>query len=192
MFRRQFIKTSGILGTGLLLHRPKLFAHHLHDFESKRPPVGKRHFTSPAVEATIEKIKKQLGNNKELAWLFENCFPNTLDTTVYYNEANGKPDTYVITGDIDAMWMRDSTAQVWPYLALVKEDGALQKLVEGVINRQKKYIHKDPYANAFYNDENKISEWKDDLTDMKPGVHERKWEIDSLCYPIRLSYAYWK
>jgi meiotically up-regulated gene 157 (Mug157) protein len=53
-------------------------------------------------------------------------------------------------------------------------------------------IHKDPYANAFYKDENKVSEWKTDHTDMKPGVHERKWEIDSLCYPLRLSYHYWK
>jgi meiotically up-regulated gene 157 (Mug157) protein len=191
MERRQFIKTSGIIGTGMLFNQSPLFAQSFTDFESKRPPVDKRHFTSEAVEATIIKMKKQLGN-KELAWLFENCFPNTLDTTVYYNELNGKPDTYVITGDIDAMWMRDSTAQVWPYLSLIKEDKKLQQLIEGVINRHKRYIHKDPYANAFYNDENKVSEWKDDLTDMKPGVHERKWEIDSLCYPIRLSYAYWK
>jgi meiotically up-regulated gene 157 (Mug157) protein len=191
MERRQFIKTSGIIGTGMLFNQSPLFAQGFADFESKRPPVDKRHFTSEAVEATILKMKKQL-SNKELAWLFENCFTNTLDTTVYYNEVNGKPDTYVITGDIDAMWMRDSTAQVWPYLSLIKEDKKLQQLIEGVINRHKRYIHKDPYANAFYNDENKVSEWKDDLTDMKPGVHERKWEIDSLCYPIRLSYAYWK
>jgi meiotically up-regulated gene 157 (Mug157) protein len=191
MERRQFIKTSGIIGTGMLFNQSPLFAQSFTDFENKRPPVDKRHFTSEAVEATIVKMKKQLGN-KELAWLFENCFPNTLDTTVYYNEVNGKPDTYVITGDIDAMWMRDSTAQVWPYLSLIKEDKKLQQLIEGVINRHKQYIHKDPYANAFYNDGNKVSEWKDDLTDMKPGVHERKWEIDSLCYPIRLSYAYWK
>jgi len=165
--RRQFIKTSGIIGTGMLFNQSPLFAQSSTDFESKRPPVDKRHFTSSAVEAEITKMKKQLGN-KELAWLFENCFPNTLDTTVYYNEVNGKPDTYVITGDIDAMWMRDSAAQVWPYLSLIKEDEKLQKLIEGVINRHKRYIHKDPYANAFYNDENKISEWKDDLTDMKP------------------------
>lgn len=191
MERRQFIKTSGIISTGMLFNQSPLFAQSFADFESKRPPVDKRHFTSEAVEATILKMKKQL-DNKELAWLFENCFPNTLDTTVYYNEVDGKPDTYVITGDIDAMWMRDSTAQVWPYLSLIKEDKKLQLLIEGVINRHKRYIHKDPYANAFYNDENKVSEWKDDLTDMKPGVHERKWEIDSLCYPIRLSYAYWK
>jgi meiotically up-regulated gene 157 (Mug157) protein len=104
----------------------------------------------------------------------------------------GRPDTYVITGDIDAMWLRDSTAQVWPYLPLMREDPKLQQLIAGVINRQTRCILKDPYANAFYKDESKVSDWKSDLTDMKPGVHERKWEIDSLCYPIRLAYHYWK
>ena len=81
--------------------------------------------------------------------------------------------------------------RVWPYLPLMKEDGNLQELIKGVINRQVKCILKDPYANAFYKDETKISEWKDDKTEMKPGIHERKWEIDSLCYPIRLSHGYW-
>jgi meiotically up-regulated gene 157 (Mug157) protein len=74
----------------------------------------------------------------------------------------------------------------------MKEDKNLQELIKGVINRQVKCILKDPYANAFYKDETKISEWKDDKTLMLPGVHERKWEIDSLCYPIRLAYGYWK
>ena len=65
-------------------------------------------------------------------------------------------------------------------------------MIAGVINRQTRCILKDPYANAFYKDENQISHWKSDLTEMKPGVHERKWEVDSLCYPIRLAYHYWK
>jgi meiotically up-regulated gene 157 (Mug157) protein len=65
-------------------------------------------------------------------------------------------------------------------------------LIKGVINRQVKCILLDPYANAFYKDVTKVSEWKSDLTEMKSGIHERKWEIDSLCYPIRLSYGYWK
>ena len=162
-----------------------------HNFVTKRPLLADRKFTSEAVEATILKIKKQIAN-PELAWLFENCFPNTLDTTVDVAMINGKPDTYVITGDIDAMWLRDSTAQVWPYLSLIKNDAKLQQLIAGVINRQKKCILLDRYANAFYKDENKVSEWKSDLTEMKPGIHERKWEIDSLCYPIRLAYHYWK
>jgi uncharacterized protein len=161
------------------------------DFPIVRVSPEKRKFTSAAIEQVI----KDFGNkipNKELGWLFGNCFPNTLDTTVDFEMLDGKPDTYVITGDIDAMWLRDSTAQVWPYLWLVKKDPALQQLIAGVINRQVKNILKDPYANAFYKDEQKISEWKSDHTEMKPGIHERKWEIDSLCYPIRLSYHYWK
>lgn len=124
--------------------------------------------------------------------MFENCFPNTLDTTVDFGSVDGRPDTYVITGDIDAMWLRDSSAQVWPYLQLMGGDRELQQLIAGVINRQTRCILLDPYANAFYKDASKVSEWKSDNTVMKPGVHERKWEIDSLCYPIRLAYRYWK
>ncbi|HEY6956943.1 MAG TPA: glycoside hydrolase family 125 protein, partial [Flavisolibacter sp.] len=190
--RKQFIRNTGILSVGMLLSKGNLFANSLNDFESKRPPLGERRFTSEAVEAMIRQIKSHL-SNKELAWLFENCFPNTLDTTVDFSVQNGKPDTYVITGDIDAMWLRDSSAQVWPYLALVKSDKKLRQLVAGVINRQTKCIHLDPYANAFYKNDSKVSEWKKtDITDMKPGIHERKWEIDSLCYPIRLAHQYWK
>jgi meiotically up-regulated gene 157 (Mug157) protein len=165
-YRRQFIKQSALLGAGVLVSKiPFATPLKINSFESKRPSADKRHFTSTAVESTIQKVKKKLGD-EELGWLFENCFPNTLDTTVYYEEMNGKPDTYVITGDIDAMWMRDSTAQVWPYLPLMKNDKPLQKLIEGVIRRQTNYIHKDPYANAFYKDEKKESEWKSDLTEM--------------------------
>ncbi len=161
------------------------------EFPVVRVAENLRKFKSPAVENLIREIKKNSGN-AEIAWLFENCFPNTLDTTVEFEISNGRPDTFVITGDIDAMWLRDSSAQVWPYLPLMKEDKNLQELIKGVINRQVKCILKDPYANAFYKDESKVSEWKDDKTLMKPGVHERKWEIDSLCYPIRLAFGYWK
>lgn len=91
------------------------------------------------------------------------------------------------------MWLRDSSAQVFPYLQFSKQDPALHKLIAGVIRKQTHFVLKDPYANAFYNDDNKVSEWKaTDSTDMKPGIHERKWEIDSLCYPIRLAYHFWK
>jgi len=162
------------------------------EFPVVRVVEAKRKFKSQAVEKVIREVRQGIGN-KELGWLFENCFPNTLDTTVDFEVTGGKPDTYVITGDIDAMWMRDSSAQVWPYLSLCKDDKDLQQLIRGVIHRQVKYILKDPYANAFYKDESKISEWKaTDLTDMKPGIHERKWEIDSLCYPIRLAHGYWE
>ena len=159
-------------------------------FISRRPEESERKYFSPSVESLIIEIKENIAD-PELAWMFENCYPNTLDTTVRYEEKKGKPDTFVITGDIDAMWLRDSSAQVWPYVSLLNEDDGLKKLIAGVINRQTKCILIDPYANAFnYSDEG--SPWQSDLTDMKPELHERKWEIDSLCYPIRLAYAYWK
>jgi meiotically up-regulated gene 157 (Mug157) protein len=161
------------------------------DFVSNRPAAAGRHFTSTAVEQTIARVKAKIKDPK-LAWMFENCFPNTLDTTVNFSIKNGKPDTFVITGDIDAMWLRDSSAQVWPYLPLTKADEKLKQLIAGVINRQTQCILIDPYANAFYAEPNPNGHWVSDLTDMKPMLHERKWEIDSLCYPVRLAYNYWK
>ena len=160
-------------------------------FPVVRIAASARKFKNASIEKAIVEFKSKV-KNPELGWLFENCFPNTLDTTVTYKLSNGKPDTYVITGDIDAMWLRDSSAQVWPYIAFINKDADLKKLVAGVINRQVTCILRDPYANAFYDDANKVGEWKDDVTNMKPGLHERKWEIDSLCYPIRLAYKYWK
>jgi uncharacterized protein len=190
MKRNEFIRNTGILGAGLLM-RNFSFANAYEEFPQVRIPHEQRKFHSVAIEEAITEFKRGV-KNKELGWLFENCFPNTLDTTVDFELKDGKPDTYVITGDIDAMWLRDSTAQVSPYLSFIKKDKKLQELIAGVINRQTVCILKDPYANAFFKDENKVSEWKSDLTEMKPGVHERKWEIDSLCYPIRLAYLYWK
>ncbi len=160
------------------------------DFPMVRVPLVKREFKSEAVEATILRMKKVI-KDPEIAWLFENCFPNTIDTTVHYKMLDGKPDTFVITGDIDAMWLRDSTAQVWPYLPLLQKDAHLKEMVAGLIYRQAKCINIDPYANAFY-DRPKESEWSKDATAMKPMLHERKWEIDSLCYAVRLAYHYWK
>ncbi len=159
-------------------------------FESKRPPLDRRRFTSPAVEEEIRRVAGGIGN-PELAWLFSNCYPNTLDTTVKFRLVDGRPDTFVITGDIDAMWLRDSTEQVWPYLRLVGRDEKLKLLIAGVINRQTECILLDPYANAF-NYGPTGSPFDNDLTEMKPGLHERKWELDSLCYPVRLAYGYWK
>jgi hypothetical protein len=189
MTRREFIQNTSIAASTVLLGSLAQAADG--GFPVVRIPAAKRRFKSAAVESTIERVKASIGN-KEVAWMFENCFPNTLDTTVDFELIDGRPDTYVITGDIDAMWLRDSSAQVWPYLPLMKEDDALRQLVAGVINRQTRCVLKDPYANAFYKDEKKISDWKSDHTEMKPGVHERKWEVDSLCYTIRLAHGYWK
>ena len=189
MNRRTFIQSSALLSAGAFLNPYSLLA--AADFPVVRIPVAKRNFQSKSVESAITEFKKNV-KDQELAWLFENCFPSTLDTTVTYATKDGKPDTYVITGDIDAMWLRDSSAQVWPYLKFLKKDEPLRQLVAGVINRQTRCVLKDPYANAFYGDDKKVGEWSTDLTKMQPGVHERKWEIDSLCYPIRLAYHYWE
>lgn len=190
MQRRKFIQQTSLASASLFFANTVWASTH-NSFPVVRTPLSQRKFTSLAVEETINTIKKTIGN-KEIAWLFENCYPNTLDTTVDFEMIDGQPDTYVITGDIDAMWLRDSTAQVTPYLSLCNKDKALKELIKGVINRQVKCILLDPYANAFFKDFTKVSDWKNDLTKMQPGIHERKWEIDSLCYPIRLSYLYWK
>ena len=160
---------------------------------TNRPAEADRLFVSEAVEAEIARIKCVLTNRK-LVWMFENCFPNTLDTTVRYRkDADGKDDTVVYTGDIHAMWLRDSGAQVWPYLLLADKDEHLRAMLAGVIRRQFKCIELDPYANAFLDpyDPNPDHQWMSDGTTMRPELHERKWEIDSLCYPLRLAYEYW-
>ena len=155
-----------------------------------RRSLPNRTFSSQIVENKIIEVSSQI-NDSQLKQLFINCYPNTLDTTIKMGEKGGVAYTYIITGDIDAMWLRDSSAQVHPFIRFVNEDKELDLLVRGLINSHVQSILFDPYANAFY-DSKRISKHNDDITQMKPGVHERKWEIDSLCYSIRLIYEYWK
>ena len=164
-----------------------------------RPAIEKRCFRSKAIERKIRSMNKILmAVNPKLWYMFQNCFPNTLDTTVRQytgkNSVNGAEEhfTFVITGDIDAMWLRDSGAQVWTYMPYIREDKELHELVRGVIRQQMEFICLDPYANAFLRNPTDTSQWQSDYTSMKPGIHERKYEIDSLCYPLRLAYEYWK
>jgi hypothetical protein len=163
------------------------------DMNKGRPAPSERRFHSEAVEAFLKERSSRIPD-PALATLFVNCFPNTLDTTVEPGTFEGKPDTAVLTGDIAAMWLRDSSAQVWPYLPLAKSDRRLRDLLEGVIHRQARCILIDPYANAFMADLNAPPlPWSlKDKTDLHRGVGERKWEIDSLCYPIRFSHGYWQ
>ncbi len=194
MNRRDFILKNSLALSGLTLLSSSSFGLSLFPSKepvSNRPPIKDRTFSSNAVEEKILEVKSII-KDKELAWMFENCYPNTLDTTVDYEVIDGNPDTFIITGDIDAMWLRDSTAQVWPYMPLINQDEKLKNLVKGLVNRQVKCVQKDPYANAFYKDLTKESHWKSDNPTPIAGVHERKWEIDSLCYVIRLSNEYYK
>lgn len=195
MKRKEFIATGAALSIAAL--NPTMILSAISGFDSKqkfpshRPSLSDRTFRSDEIEDVISKMKERI-KDPEIAWMFENCFPNTLDTTVDYEEIDGKPDTFIITGDIDAMWLRDSTAQVWPYMPFILKDEKLRKMVQGLINRQVKCVLTDPYANAFYKDLNRKSHWESDQPSPAPGVHERKWEIDSLCYVIRLANKYYE
>ena len=188
--RRDLIVGAGALSVTALRPAPAAAV----SFVSKRPPAADRKFVSRAVEREMALIKARIVD-PELAWMFENCYPNTLDTTVYTDEVDGKPDTFIITGDIDAMWLRDSAVQVEPYIHLARDDRALRLMLHGLIQRQARCILIDPYANAFVRDPRAKSNLDSatlDTTEMRAGVAQRKWEIDSLCYPMRLAHDYWK
>jgi uncharacterized protein len=194
--RRSFVIQAAkvVTGAGAMSLVPNLlFAHVDAAAESKRPHPADRKFRSNAVEAYIASTRRLIGD-PILAAIFSNCFPNTLDTTVEPGTFEGNPDTAVITGDIPAMWLRDSSAQVWPYLPILSKDAALRELLEGVIRRQTRCLLIDPYANCFMADLNAppLEGSRKDQTEMKRGVGERKYELDSLCYPIRLAHGYWK
>ena len=196
-YTKGYIEHKDIMAGGELVIRmgpePKVWycANEPSEYVDQRPQPEARLFSSEAVEKDIARVCGML-ENPRLRWMFANCYPNTLDTTVHYGEdAEGQPDTFVYTGDIPAMWLRDSGAQVWPYVRYVCEDPELQKMIEGVIRRQFKCICIDPFANAF-NVEPIGAANKTDWPAANPYVFERKWEIDSHCYPIRLAYEYWK
>ena len=181
------MKTFILLAALSLLPTAHSFAENV---AIQRPVAAQRCFTSEAVERVITEVAAKIKDEK-LRTMFINCFPNTLDTTVRFKMKEGRPDTFVITGDIDAMWLRDSSAQLWPYVSLCQEDKDLQILIAGLIRRQADCILLDPYANAF-NEGPTGSQWRTDRTQhMIDELHERKWEIDSLCYPIRIAYHYW-
>ena len=75
--------------------------------------------------------------------------PNTLDTTVESFVPTNPPNTFVITGDINATWLRDSMNQVLPYIKFARQDPHLRTMICGLINRQANDIKYDQYANAF-------------------------------------------
>ena len=141
-----------------------------------------------AVREKIVEVEERLGDRPKLARMFRRCYPNTLETTTELVEDG---TSYVFTGDIPAMWLRDSTAQVRHYVPLAGGDADVQRIVEGLIARQVMYVGIDPYANAFNREANGQC-WEVDETERNPWVWERKYEIDSLCYPIQLSYLYWQ
>ncbi|MCF0136603.1 MAG: glycoside hydrolase family 125 protein [Lachnospiraceae bacterium] len=133
-------------------------------------------------------VTRRLGEGSKLAALFANCYPNTLMTTTEKLE-NG--EYFVFTGDIPAMWLRDSSAQVRHYLPLAAQEPIIREMIAGLCRRQTWCILQDPYANAFNKEPNGAC-WAKDETEDIPLDWERKYEVDSLCYPIQLAYLLWK
>ena len=138
------------------------------------------------VRERIGALEEKLGGVPGLRKVFHDCFLNTLETTVQAQPG----DTFVITGDIHAMWLRDSTAQVLHYLRFADAE-PVAELVEGLIARQAKCVLIDPYANA-YNREPSDFKPYDDRPRASDWVWERKYEIDSLCYPVWLAWRFFE
>ncbi|MDD5066373.1 MAG: glycoside hydrolase family 125 protein [bacterium] len=114
-------------------------------------------------------------SDKYIQQSFKQCFPNTLDTTI---TLEGDNTTYIITGDINAMWVRDSCAQVHPYIFLSRNDNNLKRVINGTILRHIKHMNiGDPFINS----------WEEGYT-----VHEYKYEPDGPAYFIRMCWLYWK
>ncbi|MDQ0062665.1 glycoside hydrolase family 125 protein [Paenibacillus harenae] len=141
-----------------------------------------------SVKNLIAVVREKLPHCERIADMFERCLSNTWNTTI---RRGGDGTTFVITGDIPAMWLRDSAAQVRPFLLAASGDDEIADMIEGLVERQFRYIIHDPYANAF-NEAASGKGHQDDKTEMTPWIWERKYEIDSLCYPIQLSYLLWK
>lgn len=144
------------------------------------------HILRDQIDAVCRKLY-EMGRD-DLALLFTKCYPNTLETTTKLLDDGS---AFVITGDIHAMWLRDSAAQVHHYLPVAADNEELADIIEKMIKRYSVYVPKDPYANAF-NERDNDRGHKEDLTFRSPWVWERKYEVDSLCSVIFIAYKFWK
>ena len=122
------------------------------------------------------------------AEVFSNCLENTLQRTIHFS-ADGAIS--VVTGDIPAMWLRDSACQLLPFLRFAGREPDIRDILVALSRRQMQLIRLDPYANAF-NVGDGVSIWQSDRTQMRPELWERKYEIDSLCFPVQLSWLMWQ
>eukprot|EP01079_Euglenida_sp_SAG-EU17-18_P007205 gene7205-173_t len=175
-----------------------------------RPSPSHRTFASEAVDRHLDQlVNNRTWRNSELATLLWNCLPNTLDTTVWQAPTSQDPRSFISTGDIPALWLRDSQNQVMPYMRYAKEEpDGIGLLIRGLIRRHVDSVLLDPLANSFdfFTDEavEKICNpgaWNKDNTTyrlrsgdrmdaMAPGIHQRKWELDSLGSFLKLGRMY--
>ena len=170
----------------------------------QRPSPHCRTFSSPLVEEIIEEMSTRM-EDKDLARIFENAFPNTLDTTVRWhvdstekhrNNRDGSwegAQSFIVTGDINAEWLRDSTNQLAQYQSLAKKDRKLETLILGAINTQAEYVIESPYCNAFQppppSGEPAVNNGQDDTVHPayeSSRVFECKYELDSLAHFLAL------
>ncbi|MDO5345918.1 MAG: glycoside hydrolase family 125 protein [Lachnospiraceae bacterium] len=141
-----------------------------------------------AIVHVLDQVKAVFSEEPKLYETFRNCYTNTWNTAVRKREDH---TSYIVTGDIPAMWLRDSAASLRPYLIPAREDEEIADILVGTVRRQFQYICIDPYANAF-NEEPNGNCWEQDETEMNDWLWERKYEVDSLCYPIQFAWLIWK
>ncbi|WP_241681277.1 glycoside hydrolase family 125 protein [Pseudactinotalea terrae] len=135
----------------------------------------------------VERVRTTTGSDT-ITRIFAEAMARTLRDAFVHVEGE---DVFVLTGDIPAMWLRDSAAQVRPYLPLAADDDALADLLVSLVRRQVRAVLLDPYANAFNASPNGAGHVDDD-TQMHPSVWERKYEIDSLAFPLQLAHLLWR
>lgn len=170
----------------------------------QRPTEECRTFKSPGVEDTLKRMESVI-KDPDLYRLFQNSYPNTLDTAIRWKgqSAEGEELTFIITGDIDAMWLRDSSNQMQSYLPLLNassDTNSIASLYRGVINLQARYLITSPYCNSFQppveseippadnpsaNNDNVFPSYSD------KAVFECKYELDSLAAFLEVSANYY-
>lgn len=173
------------------------FSSGKYSYPFMRPAPKCRTFKSEAVEVLIRDLKKKI-KDPDLARLVENCLPNTLDTTILWHTTTPNLQSFVVTGDIHAEWLRDAARQLLVYQPLIKYDPGLKDLILGAINTQAKYLTVSPYCNAFHPPPEsgvKRGNTAIDLVFPTPDwkfVFECKYEIDSLASFLTLSNEYYE
>ncbi|KAJ5611833.1 hypothetical protein N7528_008938 [Penicillium herquei] len=182
----------------------------------QRPTESCRTFSSASVEKVIDDVTSRLVD-PDLAQLFRNTYPNTLDTTIRWHvngtstsasaRRNNKRDTsdwsglqtFIVTGDINAEWLRDSTNQLMNYQLLAPNDTGLYNLILGAIRTQAEFVIRSPFCEAFQapSVSGIAPENNTEVDTVHPAydksfVYECKYELDSLAHFLKLGRTFWE